>query len=107
MWMRCCSWGHAGRRGVGAHRARHHSVCAHPPKRQRGIDLARPSGGGRAPDRGTVMAGAATGTRKPLLEREGELGRLRDLVAATAEGRGASVVLEGPAGIGKTSLLDA
>jgi predicted ATPase len=53
------------------------------------------------------MAGAATGTRKPLLEREDELGRLRDLVAATAEGRGASVVLEGPAGIGKTSLLDA
>jgi predicted ATPase len=42
-----------------------------------------------------------------LLEREEELGRLGWLMAAAADGRGAAVLLEGPAGIGKTSLLDA
>jgi DNA-binding CsgD family transcriptional regulator len=40
-----------------------------------------------------------------LLERGEELDRFRDLVAAAAEGRGSAVVLEGPAGIGKTSLV--
>jgi hypothetical protein len=42
------------------------------------------------------MAGAVTSGRKPLLEREDELQRLRDLVLAAGEGRGASVLLEGP-----------
>jgi DNA-binding CsgD family transcriptional regulator/tetratricopeptide (TPR) repeat protein len=42
-----------------------------------------------------------------LLEREGELERLGHLMAAAADGRGAAVMLEGPAGIGKTSLLEA
>ena len=42
-----------------------------------------------------------------LLEREEELERLGQLMAGAADGRGAAVVLEGPAGIGKTSLLQA
>jgi DNA-binding CsgD family transcriptional regulator/tetratricopeptide (TPR) repeat protein len=42
-----------------------------------------------------------------LLEREEELGRLGGLMASAAEGRGAAILLEGPAGIGKTSLLEA
>lgn len=43
----------------------------------------------------------------PLVEREAELDRLRALVAGAASGRGGAVVLEGPAGIGKTTLLTA
>ena len=39
-----------------------------------------------------------------LLERDDELDRLRQLTADAACGRGAAMVLEGPAGIGKTSL---
>jgi DNA-binding CsgD family transcriptional regulator len=42
-----------------------------------------------------------------LLEREGELGTLRDLVAGIADGRGATMLLEAPAGLGKSTLLDA
>jgi predicted ATPase len=42
-----------------------------------------------------------------LLEREDELARLGRLTADAARGRGAAVVVEGPAGIGKTSLLEA
>jgi DNA-binding CsgD family transcriptional regulator len=41
-----------------------------------------------------------------LLERERELGALSDAVAELAGGRGRALVLEGPAGIGKTALLD-
>ncbi len=40
-----------------------------------------------------------------LLEREGELAALDALVAATAAGRGRVVLVEGPAGIGKSRLL--
>ena len=42
-----------------------------------------------------------------LLERNSELAQLRDVVAKTADGRGSVVVIEGPAGIGKTRLLEA
>jgi hypothetical protein len=42
-----------------------------------------------------------------LVEREAELGQLSELAAAAAAGRGAAIVVEGPAGIGKSSLLDA
>jgi hypothetical protein len=42
-----------------------------------------------------------------LLEREAELGRVRELIEAAAEGRGAAAAVVGPAGIGKTSLLAA
>ncbi|MGH8904839.1 MAG: AAA family ATPase, partial [Egibacteraceae bacterium] len=46
--------------------------------------------------------GSGTGL---LLEREAELTALEDLVADTAAGRGRVVLVEGPAGIGKTRLL--
>jgi DNA-binding CsgD family transcriptional regulator len=42
-----------------------------------------------------------------LLEREGELQALRDLVAEIAAGHGSTLLLEAPAGLGKSSLLDA
>jgi DNA-binding CsgD family transcriptional regulator len=42
-----------------------------------------------------------------LLEREGELRRLGELVDRALEGRGGVTVVEGPAGIGKTRLLEA
>jgi len=44
--------------------------------------------------------------RAPLLEREAEVATVRGLVAATPDGNGNFVVVEGPAGIGKTRLLD-
>ena len=40
-----------------------------------------------------------------LLEREPQLTRLRRAVAAAAAGTGSVVLIEGPAGIGKTALL--
>ena len=43
----------------------------------------------------------------PLLEREAEVEALERLVAAVGEQRGGLVWIEGPAGIGKTCLLDA
>jgi len=52
-----------------------------------------------------VSAGAQEATRGALLEREHELGRLRALAAAAAAGRGGAVVIEGAAGIGKTTLV--
>lgn len=42
-----------------------------------------------------------------LLERARELTRLRELLGSVREGSGAAVVIEGPAGTGKTSLLAA
>ena len=42
-----------------------------------------------------------------LLERDGELGRFEQALEEAAAGRGSLLLLEGPAGIGKTSLLDA
>ncbi|WP_433782299.1 helix-turn-helix transcriptional regulator [Actinomycetospora sp. CA-101289] len=41
----------------------------------------------------------------PLLDREGEIERLRRLVEATAASRGELVLVEGEAGIGKTRLV--
>src|SRR4051812_24781897 len=41
-----------------------------------------------------------------LLERDAEIAALRDLVAAVSEGRGATFLLEAPAGLGKSTLLD-
>ena len=42
-----------------------------------------------------------------LLERERELAAIERLLAAASTGRGALAVIEGPAGIGKTTLLEA
>ena len=51
------------------------------------------------------MTGAAvTG---PLLERSDELARIESALSEARSGRGTLVVVEGPAGIGKTSLLAA
>ena len=41
----------------------------------------------------------------PLVEREGELAALDDLLAGAIEGRGHLALIEGPAGIGKSQLL--
>ncbi len=46
----------------------------------------------------------ASGT---LVEREQELDRLRALLTAAAGGQGSAVLVEGPAGIGKTTLVSA
>jgi predicted ATPase len=40
-----------------------------------------------------------------LVGRDTELARLDELLRAARLGRGATVVLEGPAGIGKTALV--
>ena len=53
------------------------------------------------------MSAPAAAASHELLERDDELDRLAQLTADAARGRGAVVVLEGPAGIGKTSLLEA
>lgn len=42
----------------------------------------------------------------PLLERESEFAALNDALADAAAGRGRLVVIEGPAGVGKSRLLD-
>ena len=47
-----------------------------------------------------------TGSAVRLLERDGELLAIDDAIRAALEGDGTVVVVEGPAGIGKTSLLD-
>src|SRR5262245_15751035 len=50
--------------------------------------------------RGVVVTG-------PLLERSRGLARIRSALSEACAGRGTFVVIEGPAGIGKTALLDA
>ncbi len=48
------------------------------------------------------------GVEHSILEREQELGRISELVEGVARsGRGATLVVEGPAGIGKTRLVEA
>jgi DNA-binding CsgD family transcriptional regulator len=42
----------------------------------------------------------------PLLDRADELGIVREALAAVREGTGSVIVIEGPAGIGKTALLE-
>lgn len=48
---------------------------------------------------------ATTSRDSPLLERDGELGRLDGFIAETVSGEGRVVLVEGPAGIGKTRLV--
>ena len=42
----------------------------------------------------------------PLLERERELDAVRDALDRLADGQGSLLLIEGPAGIGKTALLE-
>ena len=42
---------------------------------------------------------------EPLLERNAELARIRSALSKACRGRGRFLVIEGPAGIGKTALL--
>src|SRR5688500_5982683 len=42
-----------------------------------------------------------------LLERDSELARIAELIDAAREGGGGMLVIEGPAGIGKTELVEA
>jgi DNA-binding CsgD family transcriptional regulator/tetratricopeptide (TPR) repeat protein len=44
---------------------------------------------------------------RPLLERDSELARIGALVGSARRGKGAVAVVEGPAGIGKTRLVEA
>jgi DNA-binding NarL/FixJ family response regulator len=53
------------------------------------------------------MALQATTTFSRLLEREGELDAIRRVLRRSAQGAGGLVVIDGPAGVGKTALLEA
>jgi DNA-binding CsgD family transcriptional regulator len=53
------------------------------------------------------MAAMAAGARPHLVERERELGELHRALARAETGRGTVVAVRGPAGIGKTALVDA
>lgn len=44
-------------------------------------------------------------SRRPLIEREEELARIDAALDAAIAGRGATVLIEADAGVGKTSLL--
>jgi DNA-binding CsgD family transcriptional regulator len=54
-----------------------------------------------------VRARARSLVSSGLLERELELARVSELLGAAGAGRGGLLLIAGPAGIGKTSLLDA
>src|SRR5215471_12608082 len=47
----------------------------------------------------------AAATTEPLLERGAELARIESALVEACAGRGRFLVVEGPAGIGKTALL--
>ena len=51
------------------------------------------------------MAGGARPTTTGLLERGGELAHLEGAVAALGRGQGGVLVIQGPAGIGKSALV--
>src|SRR5262245_10659983 len=53
------------------------------------------------------MGQPAARARVPFLERTEELTRIHGLLRRAREGRGGVIVVEGPPGIGKTTLLDA
>ncbi|HEY1273906.1 MAG TPA: AAA family ATPase [Thermoleophilaceae bacterium] len=57
-------------------------------------------------DEGTMNFGRHHPEETALFERDEEISRLRDVMARAREGRGGVVAIEGPAGIGKTRLLD-
>src|SRR5512133_4128007 len=53
------------------------------------------------------MAPQATMTSSRLLEREHELEAIQLTLARAAQGAGGLVVIDGPAGVGKTALMEA
>lgn len=53
----------------------------------------------------TMSVDAAIGGRTPMLERDRELDAIREAVDGALIGEGRVLVVDGPAGIGKTSLL--
>src|SRR5690349_19185547 len=53
------------------------------------------------------MAFRMPGKATPLLERDRELAALEGALALAARGRGSIALVAGPAGIGKTRLVDA
>src|SRR4051812_48020192 len=57
--------------------------------------------------RGTTMALEAATTSDRLLERDRELDAIRTAVLHAAQDTGGFVVIDGPAGVGKTALIDA
>jgi hypothetical protein len=60
-----------------------------------------------SPDVVTIGCMAAVAGSERLLERDVELARLTALLAQAQAGSGAVAAIEGPAGIGKTALLEA
>ena len=57
--------------------------------------------------RNSIRGEPGSGATTELLERESELGGLAERIGAAKDGRGATVAIEGEAGIGKTALLAA
>src|SRR5919106_2765986 len=53
------------------------------------------------------MARSSLARRLDLHERTEELAALRQALERVADGHGAALLIEGPAGIGKTAVLDA
>ncbi|MEA2428014.1 MAG: hypothetical protein QOF37_1642, partial [Thermoleophilaceae bacterium] len=53
-----------------------------------------------------ALEASALAEPAPLLEREAELEAMAAVVRRLGEGRGSLVLMEGPAGTGKTALLD-
>jgi DNA-binding CsgD family transcriptional regulator len=53
-----------------------------------------------------AQLGRGSAATVPLLEREVELAALRDLLVAADRGHGGLAFVEGPAGVGKSALLD-
>src|SRR4029079_5046665 len=56
--------------------------------------------------RGTTMALETATTSDRLLERDRELAAIRTALLHAAQETGALVVIDGPAGVGKTALID-
>ncbi|MEV0327421.1 AAA family ATPase [Micromonospora echinospora] len=75
-----------------------------------GSTPSEPAGGSVTTAGGVPTAGSGSRIRTgvaPLFGRDAVLHRLRRAVTEVAAGRGGSILLEGPAGIGKTALLTA
>jgi DNA-binding CsgD family transcriptional regulator len=65
----------------------------------------KPSGDPYWGDVGLIVISSMGEHDELLLERDRELGRIGECLQRAAQGRGGALVVEGPAGIGKTALL--